>query len=519
MKKKKILIIDDSVEVTNYLKVFLTQTGLFDIVVVNDSREVPGLLLQEALDIILLDMDMPNVSGIDILSDMLEKRLYIPVVVLTGVGDVDLAVNAMKLGVFDYLIKPVDDKKLLEVLNNAIEHKVLHQTIDQLPRQLSRRGLGHETAFEHFHTQDPAMIRLFHHAERIASSDQSIFIWGERGTGKENLARAIHQASPRGNKPFVVVEADSRDSDKFPSFFFGQARIWGSSKEETPGILEQADQGTLFLSHIDTLGPAMQVRLKRVIQTGQYCRESSTRVRNIDVRMIVSSAHDLTSPVYEEKFSRDLLYHLMVNSIRIPSLRERVNDIPLLAEYFLQKEGEVSGKTTTGFSTEFLECLKDYSFPGNVQELRTIVAGTVVSAQTDIITEDYLPPYIREGIKPETYYSKNRDMILESITDGVFTVDLDWKITSFNRAAEKITGVKRQQAIGQKCFDVFRAGICQSACALKHNIKSGEEIINHRINIINNEGQTIPVSISTALLKDENGNVIGGAETFHDLSA
>lgn len=519
MKMKKILIIDDDLAVTNYLKVFLTQTGLFDIVVVNDSREVPGLLDREAFDIILLDMDMPNVSGIDILSDMREKGLYIPVVVLTGVGDVDLAVNAMKLGVFDYLTKPVDDEKLLEVLDNAIEHGVLHRTIDRLPRQLTRRALGHEAAFEHFHTQDPAMIRLFHQAEKIASSDLSIFIWGERGTGKEALAKAIHQASPRRDKPFVVAEADSQDSEKFPAFFFGQARIWSGSEEETPGILEEADQGTLFLSHIDTLGLAMQERLKRVIQTGEYCRESSAKVRNINVRMIVSSTNDLTSRAYEDKFSRDLLYHLMVNSIKIPSLRERVNDIPLLAEYFLQKESEALGKTTKGFSGEFLECLKDYSFPGNVEELRAIVAGAVASTQTDIITEDRLPPYIREGVKPETYYSKDGDIILESVADGVFTVDLDWKITSFNRAAEKITGVKRQQAIGQKCFDVFRAEICQSACALRHSIKSGKEIINRRINIINNEGQTIPISISTAVLRDKKGNVIGGAETFRDLSA
>jgi DNA-binding NtrC family response regulator len=393
---KKILIIDDDVAVTNYLKVFLTQTGLFDIIVVNDSREVSVLLDREALDLILLDMDMPNVGGIDILSDMRGKELYIPVVVLTGIGDVDLAVKAMKLGVFDYLIKPVDDEKLLEVLNDAIDQRILHKTIDQLPRHLTRRSLGHEVVFEHFHTQDPAMIRLFHQAEKIASSNLSIFVWGERGTGKEALARAIHQASPRADKPFVVVEADSQDSERFPAFFFGQARIWGGSEEETPGILEEANHGTLFLDKIETLTFKMQVRLKRVIQTGEYCRESSARVRNIDVRMIVSSTYDLTSRAYEDKFSRDLLYHLMVNSIRIPSLRERIDDIPILAEYFLQEESKRTGKKITGFSGEFLECLKGYSFPDNVQELRTIVAGAVASAETNIITEDYLPPYIRE---------------------------------------------------------------------------------------------------------------------------
>jgi DNA-binding NtrC family response regulator len=392
---KKILIIDDDLAVTNYLKVFLTQTGLFDLVVVNNSREVAGTLEREAFDVILLDMDMPNVSGMDILSHMQGKEIDTPVVVLTGISDVDLAVNAMKLGVFDYLIKPVDDDKLLEALDNAIKHRALHQTIDELPYQLSRGDLGHKAAFETFNTQDPVMIRLFHQAEKIASSDLSVFIWGERGTGKETLAKAIHQASPRRDRPFVVVEADSQDSDKFPAFFFGKAQIWGGSGEETRGILEEADHGTLFLNKIEMLTSPMQVRLKRFIQTGDYYRESSAKLRNVDVRVIVSSAHDLTNPAYEAKFSRDLLYHLMVNSIRIPPLRERINDIPLLAEYFLRQEREASEKTITGFSGEFLECLKGYSFPDNVQELRTIIAGAVANAETDIITDNYLPAYIR----------------------------------------------------------------------------------------------------------------------------
>ncbi|MCK4236087.1 MAG: sigma-54-dependent Fis family transcriptional regulator, partial [Candidatus Krumholzibacteria bacterium] len=330
---KRILIIDDDTAVTNYFMVFLMQTGLFDSTIVNDSRKVADLMEKEKFDIILLDMDMPNVSGMDILRNMRGKGMDTPVVVLTGVSDVDLAVKAMKFGAFDYLIKPVDDDKLLEVLDNAMEHSVLHKTIDQLPKRLTRGDLAHEVAFERFPTQHPVMIRLFHQAEKVASSDLSIFIWGERGTGKEAIARAIHQASPRRDKPFVAVEADSQDPSRFPSFFFGQARDWDGSRKETLGLLEEANHGTLFLNNIDALTLPMQVRLKRVIQTGEYYRESSARIRYVDVRMIVSSTHDLTSPEYKDKFSRDLLYHLMVNSIQIPPLRERVDDIPLLSDH------------------------------------------------------------------------------------------------------------------------------------------------------------------------------------------
>jgi two-component system NtrC family response regulator len=151
------------------------------------------------------------------------------------------------------------------------------------------------------------MIRLFHQAERIAASDLSIFIWGESGTGKEALARAIHRASQRRDKPFVAAEADSQDPDTFPAFFFGQDKTWGGTREEKPGILEEANEGTLFLNHIDALSGSMQVRLKRFLQTGEFYRENSTQIRKADVRMIVASTKDLTSPEYKDSFSRDVL--------------------------------------------------------------------------------------------------------------------------------------------------------------------------------------------------------------------
>jgi DNA-binding NtrC family response regulator len=396
---RKVLIIDDDVAVTNYFMVYLVQTGLFDPSIVNDSRQAAGILQREKFDVIMLDMDMPNVSGMDILRTLRSSGDSTPVVILTGVSDLDLAVRAMKLGAFDYLTKPVDDDNLLQVLENAIEHRTLHQTIDELPKQLTRQELAHEAAFVQLPTQDDKMIRLFHQAEKLAASDVSIFIWGEGGTGKEALARAIHQASPRRDGPFVFVEADSFDPDKFPALFFGQAKGRRASREETPGLLEQANHGTLFLNNIGHLSLPSQVKLRRLIQTGEYYSESSTTVRKADVRMIVSSKRDLTRPEYASTFSRDLLYHLMINSIRIPPLRERPGDIPLLADLFLHEEVTRVGKKVRGFSEDCLEILEQYSYPDNVQELRTIIAGAVAKEETDHITADSLPSYVRERIE------------------------------------------------------------------------------------------------------------------------
>ncbi len=416
---KKILIIDDDVAVTNYFKVFLMQTGLFDAKVLNDSREAASLLQNSEFDVILLDMDMPNVSGMDILRDVRKRKLHTPVVILTGVSDVDLAVRAMKLGAFDYLIKPVDDEKLLEVLSGAMEHGEIRQSISLLPEQLSCGDLTFKDAFRHFPTMNAEMIRLFHQAEKIASTDLSIFIWGESGTGKEAIARAIHSASPRRDGPFVAVEAESHDPEKFSAFLFGQARDWSGSREEAPGLLEQAHEGTLFLNNIDAMPIPMQVRLRRVIQTGEFYRENSTAIRKANVRMIVSSTHDLTRPEYKDRFSRDLLYHLMVNSIKIPPLRDRAEDIPVLADYFMKEEAEKTGKKVGGFSTELMDLLTGYSYPDNVQELRTIVASAVAGADAETIGPEALPMYIRDLFRQETPVGKGRADIekLESVIE------------------------------------------------------------------------------------------------------
>ncbi|MCD6380516.1 sigma-54-dependent Fis family transcriptional regulator [bacterium] len=391
---KRILIVDDDVAVTNYFMVFLAQTSLYETVIENDSRKVIESLSRKSFDLILLDMDMPNVNGMDILSEMKEKNINIPVIILTGVNDVDLAVKSMKLGAFDYVIKPVDDDKLLEVIDDALEHSFLDRSIKQLPRELSRKELVNKDAFDCLLTSDPEMIRLFHQAERLAGSDLTLFIWGESGTGKETLARAIHNASPRRDKVFVAVEANSFTQEQFPVSFFGHAQSWSKTREEKSGFLEEANGGTLFLNNIEYLDFPMQARLKRVIQKNEYYLESSARIRKADVRIIVASTKDLAAPELEESFSRDLLYHLMITSIGIPPLRERPDDILFLASHFLEEETRRTGKKIEGFSDECYVLLKRYSYPNNVQELMTIVATAAAREKGSRITVESLPPIL-----------------------------------------------------------------------------------------------------------------------------
>jgi DNA-binding NtrC family response regulator len=395
---RRILIIDDDAAVTNYLMVFLMQTELFEPVVVNDSREAPGLLASEHIDLVLLDMDMPGLSGLDILRQIRDGGLNIPVIILTGVSDVDLAVRAMKLGAFDYLTKPADDDKLLETIDRALEHHALNARLTQLPDGLSRDGLEHAAAFEGFISTDPGVIRLFHQAERMAAADFPVFIQGERGTGKESLARAIHSSGPWRDGPFIAVDAAAIDPYRFAADLFGQVRDFRGACEDKPGFLEQAANGTLFLNSIECLSIPVQVRLRRVISDGEYYRENSTEIRRIEIRFVVSTTRDLASDDYRDSFSRDLLYHLMVNCISIPALRERPGDIPLLSEKFLREESESTGVPCEGFLPEFFEALMRYDFPGNVEELRAIVRSCLASCSGAPIGVDCLPFYVKDRI-------------------------------------------------------------------------------------------------------------------------
>ncbi|MCD6587916.1 MAG: sigma-54-dependent Fis family transcriptional regulator [Candidatus Fermentibacteraceae bacterium] len=433
----RVLIVDDDVAVTNYFMVFLMQTDRFDSTVVNDSREVESILKTQSFDVIMLDLDMPNVSGIDILNMMQAKEISIPVVVLTGANDVDLAVRSMKRGAFDYLTKPVDDEHLIEVLDNAIEHGAVRETIDKLPAHIEHGELRHSETFTHLPTTNPEMTLLLRNAEKVAKCDLSVFIWGEQGTGKERLAKAIHQSSLRAGGPFVAVDCTAHIQEEFSSELFGRAKDWGGKHDEKQGFVEAASEGTLFIDNVDCLGLPVQVRLKRVIQNSEYYRDNSTEIKRSDVRIIVASTRDLTSPGYRDSFSRDLLYHLMVNSMKIPPLRSRPEDIPLIAVHFLQQELKKLGQevNSLSISDDLLELLVHYSYPDNVQELQNIIACAVVGTESDEITPEDLSPYIRERISPGDNTSDFTPAVLQEVIQDHISKTLKYCGENLEQAA------------------------------------------------------------------------------------
>jgi DNA-binding NtrC family response regulator len=434
MTMRNILIVDDDVAVTNYLMVFLMQSETFEPTVINDSREVSPLLEQESFDVILLDMDMPNLSGIDLLKLIREKGIDTPVIVLSGVNDVDLAVRALKLGAFDYLTKPVDDEYLLEVIDKAIRNRTVKDTISSLPEQLSRDDLAYEEAFARLPTENPEMIHLLPRVEKIATGRQGVFVMGGRGTGKGKVAEAIHNAGPRKDGPFVAVNAAAHDPDAFAADFFGQATDWTGKHQETPGLIDQAEGGTLYISNIEHLSMAVQRRLDRLIRTGEYYREGTTQIRTADIRVIGGSTEDLRSDEFRDSFSQDLLYHLWVNLIQLPLLKDRADDIPLLAEHYLKREAGRTGLDIKGINPELGAFLQTYSFPGNLEELRDVIATCVRKYVTSgevpsdgLLGVDSISNYLRDTIRigPRTPANRRLRKLADVIDEQVrWTVDV-----------------------------------------------------------------------------------------------
>lgn len=428
---RRILIVDDDVSVTNYLMVFLMQHEIFEPVVLNDSREVPGILENSSFDTIILDMDMPNLNGLDILKIIHERKIDTPVLVLSGVNDVDLAVKALKFGAFDYLTKPVDDEYLIKVIDRAIQHRTLHESISQLPQQLTRNDLIHEEAFEQLVTRHPDVIRLFHEVEKIAAGEVCIFLMGERGTGKRTLALASHNASPRRLGPFVDVNVADHDTKSFAAEFFGMTKGWAGAAEEQEGFLERAHGGTLYVSNVDKLSLPAQHRLDRVIRTGEFYRQGTTEIRTVDIRLIVSSTVDLTLDRYREHFSGDLLYHLWGNLIKIPPLREREGDLTLFAEHFLRREIERTGRPIKGIDPDLIDFLEKYDFPGNGSELRDIIATAVLREDGEILGIESLSQYVRSKIQKgvpahgDFVFRKLEDLVRDFVRDTVGHLDGD----------------------------------------------------------------------------------------------
>ena len=373
-----ILVVDDEKSALQSFEVALATSGYTNVITCSDSRNVMSLLEGNECSLILLDLVMPHIGGLDLLKLINEKYPGTPVIIVSAVSDGKSVIQSMRNGARDYLFKPVDKDELANRLRSIFEFKDMEEENARLREQLLEAKLKHPEAFSHILTQDPKMISIFKYCEAVARSRNPILITGETGTGKELMADAIHALSQRKGR-FVAINVAAFDDPVFADSLFGHVRgAFTGADKPRKGMVEQANGGTLFLDEIGDLSPASQVKLLRLLQEQEYFPVGSDIPKKADVRVLTSTFKNLSDLKQEGKFREDLYYRLVGHQVCLPPLRERLGDIPLLLDYFLELEAAEQGKDKPSYHPELHNYLRTYSFPGNIRELKAM-AGDAVS--------------------------------------------------------------------------------------------------------------------------------------------
>jgi len=375
----KILIVDDEVNLLESLGDVLRRKNFF-VGTARNGMEALEKFKERFFDIVIADLRMPRMGGAELLEILKERYPQTMVIILTGYGTIKGAVTAMKKGAFDYLIKPVIPDEIICIINRIVEEQNLRNENRFLREEIEKKG--------EIITRNEKMKKLKELISQVAKSEVTVLITGETGTGKELVARAIHYGSPRYKKLFVRVNCAALAEGVLQSELFGHEKgSFTDAYSQRRGRFELADGGTLFLDEIGDISPAVQVKLLRVLQEGEFERVGGEETIRVDARIIAATNRNLSQAIKEKKFRQDLFYRLNVVSIYLPPLRERKEDIPLLAEYFLRKYREVN-KKIEGISKEALDFLVSYEWPGNIRELENTIERAVVLAKGPLIEKE-----------------------------------------------------------------------------------------------------------------------------------
>jgi len=394
---KKILIIDDEEKLRNLLARIISYEG-FDVYQAGDCKTASRRLAENDIDVVLCDVRLPDGNGIDFSKELKVKYPIIEIILLTAYGNIPDSVSAIKNGAFDYITKGDDNSKIIPLLYRAIEKVELAKRVKHLENQL-----GNKYSFDNIIGKSDLICDAVELAKKVAESEASVLLTGETGTGKEVFAQAIHHASNRRNRNFIAVNCSSFSHDLLESAFFGHiAGAFTGAVRDRKGLFSEANNGTIFLDEIGELALDLQVKLLRVIETGEFMRVGESKPTRIDVRIIAASNRDLHKEIESGNFREDLYYRISVFQIRLPSLRERIGDIEPLADHFLQLFSLKTGKKIDKISADCLDTLKQHHWKGNIRELRNVIERCVILATGKEITTDLLPIEIQNNIESNT---------------------------------------------------------------------------------------------------------------------
>jgi DNA-binding NtrC family response regulator len=371
--QRPIIVIDDEQPILMAIDTTLRMAGLNHVLTCADSRQALPLIARHGASMVLLDLNMPHLDGQSLMPKINQAYPELPVIIITGTIDVDTAVHAMKSGAFDYIVKPVEESRLIAAIHQALRFGDLRLENQALKQHLLDNSLKHPEAFEAIVTQSPKMIALFHYMESIAATNQPVLIRGETGVGKELAARAIHELSGRKGA-FVAVNVAGLDDNVFSDSLFGHVRgAFTGADTVRKGLIERASGGTLFLDEIGDLNHGAQVKLLRLLQEHEYMPLGSDATLKSDARVIASTHADLWALQQQKRFRTDLHYRLRTHRVMIPPLRERKEDLPVLCDHLIHQAANSLGKPKPAVSPGLSALLESFDFPGNIRELQAMI--------------------------------------------------------------------------------------------------------------------------------------------------
>ena len=383
-----ILLVDDEEHILNVSRLMLQSQGFADVLTIGDSRKVMPLLAEQPVAAVVLDLYMPKPSGLELLPKIIEAFPQVPVIVMTAAGDTETAVQCMKTGAFDFLVKPVESERFVMSVKKAVEHRDLNNELTSLKQYLFDDHLEHPAAFARIVTASKKMRAVFQYVEIVAGTRQPIMITGETGVGKELIARSIHDLSGCKGE-FVAVNVAGLDDAMFSDTLFGHRKgAFTGAEQARDGLIARASGGTLFLDEIGDLNESSQIKLLRLLQEQEYYPVGADIPRKSDARILLATNHDLQKLIAAGRFRNDLYYRLCTHQIHIPPLRERMDDLSLLLDHFLAESAAALNRKKPTPPPELTILLSTYLFPGNVRELQAMVFDAVARHGSGILSMD-----------------------------------------------------------------------------------------------------------------------------------
>lgn len=409
-KRKKILIVDDEENLRHFLKAMLGKEG-YEVSLACDGQEALDLIEKQHFDTILCDLRMPRMDGIEFLKHVSRRSIVATIITMSAYGTIDLAIETMKLGAYDYISKPFKPAEIILVLKKAEEREQLRKE-----NVILRREVEEKYGFNNLIGKTPQIKNVFDLIGKVSKVDSAVLVTGESGTGKELVAKAIHFNSPRSSKTFLAINCGAIPETLLESELFGHKKgSFTGAIQDRKGFFEEADGGTLFLDEIGGIPQNLQSNLLRVLQEGEVRRVGEERSIAVDVRVIAATAKDLLSEVEQGRFREDLYYRLNVIPIHVPPLRERKQDVPLLVEHFIKKHNKRHGLSVEGITSTALKMLTADRWPGNIRELENIIERSMVLTDKTTLDVDDIPDTVTARRSEDIYHISEDDYSIKKL--------------------------------------------------------------------------------------------------------